>query len=186
MLSTLSSEGSVLILTLITLDRYLSIVKPFAERTSSLRPGIAIITILWVISFALSYLPLSGFIDEYFGKEFYTSNGLCLPLQIHNPYDPGWEYSFVLFVVLNSIAFSFICYAYWRMLRIIQASSTTLRTNQQNQDNLLAMRFGLVVVTDFLCWAPVIVARILAMSGKSNTSLRLLKASVLLLFSFCM
>lgn len=140
--------------------------RPFAERTNSLRFPIAIITFLWIISFSLSYIPLSEFMsNHYFGFEFYTSNGLCLPLQIHNPFDPGWEYSLVLFVILNSIAFTFISYAYWTMLRIIQSSSTTLRTNQQNQDGVLAIRFSIVVVTDFICWAPVIVSRILAMAG---------------------
>jgi len=166
MLCALSSESSVLILTLITLDRYYSIVSPFAERYSLCPIGIGIIGVLWFLSLGLSCFPFWDAMSSYFGTEFYTSNGLCLPLQIHNPFDPGWEYSFLLFVVLNTFAFGFICYAYWRMLRIIQSSSTTLRTNQQKQDGVLAMRFGLVVVTDFACWAPVIFSKCLAMCGE--------------------
>lgn len=167
MLSTLSSEASVLILTLITLDRYLSIVRPFAAERSraSIVPALAIIIFLWGLSFTLSYLPLSGLFFDFFGSDFYSTNGLCLPLNIHNPYDPAWEYSFVLFVVINSTAFSFICYAYWKMLRIIQSSSLTIRSTQQKQDTLLAKRFGLVVLTDFICWAPVIIGKALAMAG---------------------
>ena len=172
-LSTWSSEASVLILALITLDRYLSIVRPFAEKKTTMPIAIGLITILWVISLSLAYLPLSGFFVEYF-YDFYTTNGLCLPLQIHNPYDSGWEYSFTLFIVLNTIVFTFILYAYWRMLRIIQNSSVNVRTNQQKQDGILAMRFSLIVLTDFLCWAPVITAKSLAMCGnyklcKSNS-----------------
>jgi hypothetical protein len=166
MLCALSSESSVLILTLITLDRYYSIVSPFAERYSLCPIGIGIIGVLWFLSLGLSCFPFWDAMSSYFGTEFYTSNGLCLPLQIHNPFDPGLEYSFLLFVVLNTFAFGFICYAYWRMLRIIQSSSTTLRTNQQKQDGVLAMRFGLVVVTDFACWAPVIFSKCLAMCGE--------------------
>src|SRR5687768_12521881 len=79
---------------------------------------------------------------------------------------PGWEYSFFLFVAINSVAFSFICFAYWRMLRIIQTSTTSIRSTQQKQDGMLTLRFGLVVATDFLCWAPVISAKAVAMSGK--------------------
>lgn len=165
LLSTLSSEASVLILTLITLDRYLSIVRPFAERRNSMVPAVGVITGLWIFSFLLSYLPLSGLAANYFGSNFYTSNGLCLPLQIHNPFDQGWQYSLTLFVLINSVAFIFISYAYWKMLRIIQSSSLTIRSNQQKQDGLLTKRFGLVVFTDFLCWAPVIVSKIVAMCG---------------------
>lgn len=167
-LSTFSSEASVLILTLITLDRYLSIARPFAEKafiTSNIS-AIFLIFTLWIISFILSSIPFVELFENYFNNEFYTTNGLCLPLQIHNPFDSGWEYSLTLFVILNSFAFMFICYAYWKMLKIIRSSSLTLRTNQQKQDGLLAKRFFLVVVTDFLSWAPIIITKLIAMAGK--------------------
>ena len=176
MLSTVSSEASVLILTLITFDRYLSIARPFAAERSraSIIPALSIVTFLWVLSSVLSYIPLSGLFLDFFGPDFYSTNGLCLPLNIHNPYDPAWEYSFVLFVVINSSAFTFICYAYWKMLRIIQSSSLTIRSTQEKQDTLLAKRFGLVVLTDFLCWAPVIISKALAMSGKRRDMFRIM------------
>jgi leucine-rich repeat-containing G protein-coupled receptor 8 len=112
-------------------------------------------------------VPISGLFDGYFGSSFYSGNGLCLPLHIHNPYDPAWEYSFVLFVILNSFAFLFICFAYIRMLRVIQKSTLMIRSTQQKQDSLLAKRFALVVLTDFLCWAPIVVAKIVGMAGKT-------------------
>ncbi len=166
-LSTWSSEASVLILALITLDRYLSIVQPFAEKPATLFYAVGLVTVLWLTSFLLAYLPLSGLGSSYF-QDFYSSNGLCLPLQIHNPYDPGWEYSFVLFLLFSSLIFVFIFYAYWKMLRVIRQSSVTLRTNQEKQDGVLAMRFSLIVLTNFLCWAPVIVAKGLAMGGNMH------------------
>jgi hypothetical protein len=150
---------------MITLDRYLSIVRPFAERRNSMLPAVLIILTIWLCSFLLCWVPLSGGFQNYFGLDFYKSNGLCLPLHIHNPFDKGWQYSFLLFVILNSIAFIFICYAYWQMLRIIQTSTTSIRSTQQKQDGMLAKRFGLVVLTDFLCWAPVIISKTLAMAG---------------------
>ena len=159
---------SVLILSLITLDRYLSIARPFADKSfmTSFVSAFMLTMSLWLVSFLLSFIPLTKIFEEYFRNEFYTRNGLCLPLQIHNPFDDGWEYSFTLFVVINSIAFVFICLAYWKMLRIIKRSSVTLRTNQQKQDGLLAKRFGLVVLTDFLSWAPIIITKLIAMSGE--------------------
>lgn len=165
-MSCLSSEASVLILFLITLDRYLSIVRPFAERRNALIPAILISTLLWTVSICLCCAPFCPWFQGYFGKSFYTSNGLCLPLHLHNPYETGWEYSLFLFIVINSVAFTFICYAYWRMLRIIQTSTTSIRSTQQKQDGMLVKRFGLVVVTDFLCWAPIIIFKCIAMMGK--------------------
>lgn len=164
MLSTWSSEASVLILALITFDRYLSIARPFAQKSTSMRAALGLVVILWLTSFLLSYLPLSGLFNGYFGH-FYGSNGLCLPLQIHNPYDSGWEYSFSLFVLLNSLVFLFIFYSYWKMLKTIRNSALTLRTNQEHQDGILAKRFSLIVLTDFLCWGPIITVKLLAMSG---------------------
>lgn len=166
MLSTLSSEASVFILFLITLDRYLSIVRPFAERTNALIPAVLICALLWAISIFLSYAPMCPWFRDYFGRSFYTSNGLCLPLHIHNPFETGWEYSLFLFIVINSVAFIFICYAYWKMLRIIQMSTTSIRSTQQKQDGMLVKRFGLVVVTDFICWAPIIIIKCIAMAGE--------------------
>jgi len=164
-LSAWSSEASVLILALITLDRFVSIVRPFHEKNTTLSFAIGLVSVLWVISFLLADLPLTGIFPQYF-RDFYTTNGLCLPLQIHNPYDSGWEYSFSIFILLNGLVFSFILYAYWKMLRVIRTSSVNVRTNQQRQDGILAMRFSIIVLTDFFCWAPVITARA---SEKSST-----------------
>jgi len=163
-MSTWSSEASVLILALITLDRYLSVVRPFAEKSTSKSIAFGLLSFIWLFSFLLAFLPLSGLFDGYF-EHFYSSNGLCVPLQIHNPYDTGWEYSLALFVILNTVVFSFILYAYGKMLRVIRASGLSLRTNQENHDGILAIRFSLVVLTDFLCWGPVILAKVLAMTG---------------------
>ncbi|XP_035704191.1 relaxin receptor 2 isoform X2 [Folsomia candida] len=164
MLSTLSSEASVLILFLITLDRYLSIVRPFAEKNSSMNVAYSICGSLWLCSFILAATPLLGPFSSYFDG-FYASNGLCLPLHIHNPYDSGWEYSFFLFVLINSCAFIFMCFAYIKMFEVIRDSTLTTRSTQQKQDSILAKRFALVVVTDFLCWAPIVVAKVVGMSG---------------------
>lgn len=42
------------------------------------------------------------------GDEFYGNNGVCLALQIHDPYSTAWEYSTFLFCGLNFFAFIFI------------------------------------------------------------------------------
>lgn len=60
MLCTLSSEASVLILFLITLDRYLSIMRPFAEKNRSMNVAYTICGSLWATSCLLAGVPLLG------------------------------------------------------------------------------------------------------------------------------
>jgi len=159
-------------LALITLDRYTSIVRPLSAKSTSMSSAVGLVSLLWLFSFLLSYLPLSGLLRDYF-HDFYGTNALCMPLQIHNPYDAGWEYSFLLFVLLNTLVFVFIFYAYWKMLLTIRQSAMALRTNQENQDGILATRFSLVVLTDFLCWGPIILTRIVAMTGETEVLFKL-------------
>lgn len=83
-LSTLSSESSVLILALITRDRLISITKPLSHQQPTRRQASLHLILLWTTALTIASVPLMG--GEYFGPEFYTSNGVCLPLHIHNPY----------------------------------------------------------------------------------------------------
>lgn len=79
----------------------------------------------------------------------------------------GWEYSAVMFIVLNALALIFICYAYIRMTIEIRASGVACRSTRQNQESdKVAHRFGIIVLTDCLCWVPVIVVKIVALSGR--------------------
>jgi len=98
--------------------------------------AVGLVSPLWLFSFLLSYLPLSGLLRNYF-HDFYGTNALCMPLQIDNPYEAGCEYSFLFFVLLNTLVFAFIFSAYWKMLLTIRQSAMSLRTNQENQDAIL-------------------------------------------------
>lgn len=50
-----------------------------------------------------------------------------------------------------------------------------IRSTQQKQDNVLAKRFAFVVITDFLCWAPIVAAKIVGMAGKSVSLFNFIK-----------
>lgn len=85
-MSTLSCESSVLILSLVTWDRFIFVTQPLARKQSSPRTAILTLVILWSLAVMVSLAPLSTFTLEYFGDEFYGSNGVCLSLHIHDPY----------------------------------------------------------------------------------------------------
>ncbi|KAK4887781.1 hypothetical protein RN001_004052 [Aquatica leii] len=165
-LSTLSCESSVLILSLVTWDRFISVTQPLARKQPSAKAALVTLVFLWIVAVIVAAAPLSTIADNYFGDEFYGSNGVCLSLHIHDPYDKGWEYSAAMFVFVNTIALVFICYAYCRMIREIRASTIACRSTRQSQDrDKVAQRFGVIILTDCLCWVPVICVKLAALSA---------------------
>ncbi|KAF2879524.1 hypothetical protein ILUMI_26646, partial [Ignelater luminosus] len=167
-LSTLSCESSVLILSLVTWDRFISVTQPLARKQPSAKAAFLTLVILWLIAITVALAPLSSAAEPYFGDEFYGSNGVCLSLHIHDPYDKGWEYSAAMFIFVNTLALIFICYAYCRMIREIRASGVACRSTRQSQDrDKVAQRFGVIVLTDCLCWVPIILVKLAALSGMS-------------------
>lgn len=76
-LAMLSSEVSVMLLTYMTLEKFLVIVFPL----SHLRPGknqtFTILAVIWLIGISIAAVPLLS--DELFGN-YYGRNGVCFPL----------------------------------------------------------------------------------------------------------
>ncbi|GFO03653.1 relaxin receptor 2 [Plakobranchus ocellatus] len=162
-LSTLSTEMSVLTLCIITLDRYISIMYPLSFRRRGLKLARAIMAFTWMLCLALAALPVMGL--TYFGNAFYRDNAVCIPLHLHKPRATGWEYSSFLFLGLNLGSFAFIAYAYVAMFYSIHMSALPLRTSRDSKERCLAKRFFFIIITDFVCWIPIIAIKISALSG---------------------
>ncbi|XP_077541374.1 uncharacterized protein LOC144153602 isoform X2 [Haemaphysalis longicornis] len=163
LLSTVSSEASVFTLTVITVDRFASIMYPLSLKRRTLRFAWLCMTSVWLMTLLMSLVPMMR--PDYYGEDFYGGNGVCLPLHIHDPDSRGWEYSAFVFCVVNTIAFTFIAYAYVTMFFTITHSNVGLRSTQQLQDRAIAKRFAFIVGTDFLCWMPIVVIKIVALAG---------------------
>ncbi|CAH0558040.1 unnamed protein product [Brassicogethes aeneus] len=165
-LSTLSCESSVLILSLVTWDRFISVTQPLARKQPSPRTAALTLLVLWMAAALVALAPLSNFASSYFGDEFYGSNGVCLSLHIHEPYAMGWEYSATMFILVNAFALVFISYAYVRMINEIKASGVACRSTRQSEErDKVAQRFGIIVLTDSLCWVPIIIVKLVALFG---------------------
>ncbi|XP_046368905.1 relaxin receptor 2-like [Haliotis rufescens] len=162
-LSTVSSEMSVMTLTLITMDRYMSIMYPLSFRKRGLKVAYLAMGSLWTLAILMGVIPVLGL--DYFGKSFYSDNAVCIPLHLHDPHVKGWEYSAILILGVNSVSFAFISYAYAAMFLSIQRTAVPLRTTRESRDRCLVKRFFFIVITDFACWVPIIIIKILALSG---------------------
>ncbi|KAL4608547.1 relaxin receptor 2 isoform X1 [Arapaima gigas] len=164
-LAMLSSEVSVLLLTYLTLEKFLAIVFPF----SPLRPGrwltAGVLASIWVVGAAIAIVPLlnEGLFGNYYGR-----NGVCFPLhsdQLEWPAARG--YSTGIFLGLNLVAFLVIAVSYSSMFYSIYntgINATDLRS-RLHCDVAVANRFFFIVFSDALCWIPIFLVKILSLLG---------------------
>ena len=160
-ISMLSSEMSVYCLLLITVDRLISIVLTLRVRRISRGMVTGLLLAGWTVFATLSALPISG--SSYFGSD-YIKNGVCILFNFTQGKQPGWEYAASIFLGFNITAFVFIFFGY---IIIYSSIRKTQRQSGRKADPeaTLARQFILVVLSDFLCWVPMILVSIMALTG---------------------
>ena len=168
-LSMASSEVSVLMLTVITTDRLICIVFPFKIRRMNRKFAYVIVGGVWIFGTMMSIIPTFGF-DYFFDKRrnvgFYGKSAVCLPLQLSTERQAGWEYAVGIFIVLNFVSFIYILIAYVVMFFTVKGVSKQVRSTNMNRESKMARRMMFIVLTDFLCWMPVIIIGLLSLLGK--------------------
>ncbi|KAK2904440.1 relaxin receptor 1 isoform X3 [Channa argus] len=162
-LAMLSTEVSVLLLTYLTLEKYICIVYPFKYLTPGRRRTVTILLSIWVFGFIIAFLPL---VCKGLFRNFYGTNGVCFPLHSEQP-ETLWAhvYSIVIFLGLNLVAFLIIVLSYASMFYNIQrtGTQTTKYSNHIKKEVTIAKRFFSIVITDSLCWIPIFVLKILSL-----------------------
>ncbi|XP_050725676.1 relaxin receptor 2-like [Eriocheir sinensis] len=158
-LAMTSTEVSVLILSFMSVERWLCISWPLRAPRVSLPLAKVTLVFMWVVGFALAVGPVL----LYRGHQgFYGTNGLCFPLHLDDPWVPGWPYSAALFLGLNQLGVVVILVAYACMFASIR--HTRANTPLSLDDREWAMRFFFIVFTNCMCWVPIIILRILALA----------------------
>lgn len=82
-LALLSFEVSILLLTYMTLEKYLCIVFPFSCYGAGKRQTLSALTAIWGLGFGLTLVPFLFF------KNYYGKNGVCFPLQSDETESPA-------------------------------------------------------------------------------------------------
>ncbi|XP_049634730.1 relaxin receptor 2 [Suncus etruscus] len=162
-LAMLSSEVSILLLTYLTLEKFLVIVFPFSNIRPGKRQTLAILIGIWIVGFLIATIPFWN--EDYFGN-FYGKNGVCFPLYYDQTEDIGSKgYSLGIFLGVNLLAFLIIVFAYITMFCSIQktALQTSEVKNHIGREVAVANRFFFIVFSDALCWIPVFVIKILSL-----------------------
>lgn len=165
-LSTLSSETSAFFVLLVTIDRYFVLKFPFGQFGFSRRVTVIVSVLSWSCGFALALVPS---LPNFNNWTIFYANGMCLGLPLTVERLGGWEYSVAIFVGLNTIMFLVIAagqYSIYKAMSGNRAAKTAVQnSNRRSQDIKVAKQLFLVVLTDFLCYFPVGLMGLLAMTG---------------------
>ncbi|XP_013776066.1 relaxin receptor 1-like [Limulus polyphemus] len=163
MLAMVSCETSILILSLMTMDRYLCF-KCNSHRITANAARYSLIGI-WLSGLVLALFPVITWPHD---RRFYSSNGLCFPLHIDDPYMLGWEFSAFVFLGINFPAVLLMVAQYVWMFYLIsrrmnKSQPGTLKSNRYKDDTVVALRCFFIVLTDCLCWIPIVIIKIVAL-----------------------
>lgn len=171
-ISLISSQVSLFMITVITTERCWSIVysnKIFVSFGRNLSKTIVIFA--WLFGGAIAILP--AVVPRYFNSNympFYGQNSVCLPLQL--PEDDrdvlGWEYCLALFGGVNAFLCVYVTVCYIRMYVSLRQNDISNTTSRKREDTYLAKRMFGIVMTNLCCWIPVVVFTFLSLRGLTS------------------
>ncbi|XP_016084606.1 relaxin receptor 2-like [Sinocyclocheilus grahami] len=160
-LAMLSTEVSVMMLTYMTLEKYLCIVFPFQHYRAGRKQTLCSLTFIWLLGFIIAVIP---FWDKQTFGNFYGRNGVCFPLHSDQTEKPGARsYSTAIFLGLNLLAFVVIVFSYSSMFYSVQKTAKTARQTVFDREVTIAKRFFFIVFTDAMCWIPIFLLKILSL-----------------------
>ncbi|XP_072172014.1 uncharacterized protein [Diadema setosum] len=172
LMSALSSEVSVFIIMLISVDRILCIVfshhreVQFSDKSSRIW-----LAVVWLCAFVLTVVPALpiGYFDQFYGR-----SSVCLGLPLTTDRPTGWEYSIAVFLGLNLVCFTVTAFSYVAIYVTVHKSAAKFSRGKQNSRHVkngmriqvkLATKMALIVGTDFICWMPIIIMALLSALG---------------------
>ncbi|XP_030841035.1 G-protein coupled receptor GRL101-like [Strongylocentrotus purpuratus] len=194
-ISVLSSETSVFLLVLLSLDRFICVVFPFSNWRLGVVSTRVAIGVIWLVSVLLS---VGGVLLNNLNPDAYGLSDVCVGLpfirkstdireeddtwtsnQYGIPYSTTiagstvstWKYSIVLFLGINLCGFVVIFLSYIAIFikaRFVRAEVG--QTNQSATEIKMALKMLLIVGTDLFCWMPIIILGILVQTLGVNVT----------------
>ena len=184
-IAVLSSEVSVMTICLLSADRMKNILFPYRGKSLSLKVTHLLCFLIWIVGGIVAFIPTVGF--DYFGSRqkghhFYGRSVVCLPLQLSTDKPSGWEYSVAMFVGLNFTLVLFVIVAYAVIIYKFCASSRRMakqgtererrmkaksRAADLRREASLAKRVFFIVLTDCICWLPIVAIGVRSLLEKS-------------------
>ena len=182
-LAITSSEASVLFVTFISIDRFITIKFPYSIHKLRVKSTRLIATLVWTFSLTLG---LSASILAGQNSNFYDNSHVCigLPLAqvIHHKtqtieaaniqywidpktievfdqnFDqkPGLYFSVAVFIGFNLFCFLLILACYIGLIRAAFITSSKASRRKEMADEIrMTLKVSAIVLTDFFCWFPI-------------------------------
>ncbi|KAJ8044538.1 Lutropin-choriogonadotropic hormone receptor [Holothuria leucospilota] len=156
-ISLFSSELSVFTLTVITIERWYTIIYAIdLNKRIRLRLASRIMVGGWLFSIMVAMLPFVGIGN-------YGTTSMCLPFYVK---ENASETANVIYVtsilMINAFAFLTICACYVKMYVTVRNPNMVMK----RKDSKVAKRMAILVFTDFACWAPIAIFGIAGAFGK--------------------
>nr|XP_058955351.1 uncharacterized protein LOC131782625 isoform X1 [Pocillopora verrucosa] len=184
-IAVLSSEVSVMTICLLSADRMKNVLFPYRGKSLTLKVTHLLCFLIWIVGGIIAFIPTVGF--DYFGSRqkghhFYGRSVVCLPLQLSTDKPSGWEYSVAMFVGLNFTLVLFVVVAYAMIIYKSCASNRRMakqgtererrmkakaRAADLRREASLAKRVFFIVLTDCVCWLPIVAIGMRSLLEKS-------------------
>ena len=150
-LSVLSTELSIVVLVCITTERYINIFNVSCMRlnTSNIKLPWIMMPMAWGFTLIIALLPL--LLSWIFGESYSASNSICIFLEMSTKSAYKAAYLFCVFGVINGVCFLTILVIY---VQIIHLHIKSAKRVGREANLILLKRTLLIVITNFLCWAP--------------------------------
>ncbi|XP_038071545.1 follicle-stimulating hormone receptor-like [Patiria miniata] len=144
-ISVFSSELSVFTLTVLTIERWYTIIYAIdLNKRIRLRQAGRILLGGWFFAVIIASLP-------FFGFAAYGVTSMCLPFYVRTT-DGAASVAYVIFILLfNALAFIVICACYIKMYVTVRNPHSAM----QRKDSKVAKRMAVLIFTDLACWAPI-------------------------------
>ena len=189
-LSMLSSEASIFLVTLISIDRLVGVKYPFSSRRLRFRSTCIITCTLWVVAVMVSIIPVIVLTSSPSQNvQLYSLSVVCVALllarqgvymeeesfilgheivegKIQVGSDPSLLYSFAVFVAVNGICCIIITVCYVTIFVTVKSVAMRSGRSQDMKEQVrMATKMAAIVITDLVCWLPTIILSILAQAG---------------------
>ena len=185
-LVVLSCEASLLLLLVITLDRYHHIIYPFSTNHMEVRKCIYLVLAIWFLTVAIS---LTSSLLAGTKTDFYGLTDVCIGLpfitrpsnfsdetvslfqetfaiEVSSASKASWYFSLTLFTGVNCVVGLVIALAYTAIFVTVKRSAKAADALPNvKKDVSMALRMSVIVGTNYMCWVPVILMGVISQLG---------------------
>ena len=132
-LSAFSSEVSVFIIMLISIDRVINIIFSLHPTINMSKKTATIsLAFIWIFALFMSLVPV---MSTSIGQ-FYSRSSVCLGLPLTTDRTPGWGYSVAIFLALNLICFMVTAIAYLAIYVMVRKSTRQVKGSKGNRNQI--------------------------------------------------